>query len=379
MLYFDNAATTQMSEMALTALLEVSKNIYGNPSSLYAYGKEAKKILTESRQIVAKCIGAKAEEIYFTSCGTESDNWAVSLAGINNCSRIVASQIEHHAVLNPIERLRMDGFDVEYVGVDNKCVVKKDEIAKLLDGKKKLFSIMLQNNETGVLQPIAEIAEAIHKDNAKSIIHTDAVQAIGHVHIDVSELGVDMLSASAHKFNGPKGVGFLYVKCGCNVSPFILGGGQERMLRSGTENVAGIYSMAKALEENCSQLHSNSTRIHGLEERFLEKLSQNGIRYIINGDCGRKAPGILNMSFEGVEGEALLYALDSKGICVSTGSACNSKSKDRSYVLSSMGLSDERIDSAVRISIGRYNTVNEIDELANSIVKYCNLVSKAHM
>ena len=247
----------------------------------------------------------------------------------------------------------------------------------MLDGRKELVSIMMQNNETGVIQDISTISDIVHKHNPDSIFHTDAVQAVGHRKIDVHELGVDMLSASAHKFNGPKGVGFLYIRRDCMLSPFVLGGGQERGLRSGTENLAGIYSMAKALEDNTKFIEENEKHIKGLEDKFLSELSTAGINYTINGDIEKKAAGILNIAIEGADGEGLLNMLDMHGICVSIGSACNSKSKELSHVLVAMGLDEDRIDSSIRISIGRYNKEEEIIELVKWIKKYYELSNTA--
>ena len=376
MFYFDNAATTQMSEVAIKALMDVSQNYYGNASSIYNYGRRSKAILTDAREIIAKSIGAKATEIFFTSCGTESDNWAVAQAKYTRVDDVITSKIEHHAVLNPVKQLKVDGTKTVFINVDENGIIDKRQLALLLNGKKQFVSVMFQNNETGMIQPIREIAELVHNSNQHSIFHTDAVQAVGHMHINVKELGVDMLSASAHKFNGPKGVGFLYAREDLPIFPLILGGGQEKTMRSGTENIAGIYSMAKALEENVMNIDTNITRIKSLENRLLCLLDTEDIRYMINGDVNGKAPGILNISFDGVDGEGLLNVLDAQGICVSIGSACNSESKERSYVLSAMGLNEERIDSSIRISIGILNTKEEVDKLANSIIRYIKLVDR---
>lgn len=373
MIYFDNAATTQMSEVALDALMYASRECYGNPSSIYTFGKKARKLLEESRAIIAECIGANPDEIYFTSCGTESDNWAISQAVYQKCEQVITTKIEHHAVLNPVEELGKNGYITEYLPVDNGCVVDVNALKKVLNGKKSLVSVMFQNNETGVVQPIHKIAEMVHKDNSESIFHTDAVQAVGHVKINVKELGVDMLSASAHKFNGPKGIGFLYVRSGCPVSPMIVGGGQEKAMRSGTESVAAIYSMAKALDENVKAIESNEKTIRILENQLLKKLCENSVIYKINADDRVRTAGILNISVENADGEGLLNMLDMHDICVSVGSACNSKNKEPSYVLSEMNLGEERVDAAVRISIGRYNTEEDINELAKCIIRYYNI------
>ncbi len=367
MIYLDNASTTQMSESALDALMYASKECYGNPSSLHFSGRQARKLIQESRKIIAKCIGAEPEEIFFTSGGTESDNWAIEQALNQKCERIITSSIEHHAVLNAVEKMHHVGLKTEYLSVTDGCVVNANDFEATMNSQKSFVSIMFQNNETGVVQPIKKLSDILHADNASSIFHTDAVQAIGHIQIDVKQLGIDMLSGSAHKFNGPKGVGFLFVRKGCTISPLIVGGGQEYGLRSGTENVAGIYAMAKALEENVRQIEINSAHIKILETQLLEGLEKNNIEYWINADNDVRTTGIINVSIKNIDGEGLLNMLDMHGICVSIGSACNSKSKEPSYVLKAMGLSEERIDSAIRVSIGRYNTETDITELLNRI------------
>lgn len=372
MIYFDNAATTEMCDSALSALIEISKDQYGNASTVYGYGRKAKELLEDARDIIARCIGADSDEIFFTSGGTESDNWALRQAN-NFVEKIIISDIEHHAVSYPAERLKSEGKDMFTVPVDSGCCVVVESLESELDDKKVLVSVMMQNNETGVIQDIALLAEIVHKHNPKSIFHTDAVQTVGHSKIDVHELGVDMLSASAHKFNGPKGVGFLYIRKGCPLTPFILGGGQERSMRSGTENLAGIYSMAKALEENTMLIEENEIRVRGLEEKLWNELSKEGIVYKINGNIKKKAAGVISISIEGTDGEGLLNMLDMHGVCVSIGSACNSKSKMQSHVLLAMGLDKDRIDSSIRISIGRYNEEDEIIEFVKLIKKYCEL------
>lgn len=372
MIYFDNAATTEMCGPALSALVEVSKTQYGNASSIYGYGRKAKELLEEARVIIAQSIGADADEIFFTSGGTESDNWVISQIK-NSVDIIIVSGIEHHAILHPAQKLKSEGMNVIILPVDKGCNVIPDTLKSALEGKKALVSVMLQNNETGVIQDVSSLVAVVHKHSPESIFHTDAIQAIGHRRINVHELGVDILSASAHKFNGPKGIGFQYIKRGCQLSPFILGGGQEKGLRSGTENLAGICSMARALEDNIALIEENEKHIKSLEERFLSELSKADIPYTINGDANRKAVGIINIAIEGADGEGLLNMLDMHGICVSIGSACNSKSKKQSHVLLAMGIDRDRIDSSIRISIGRYNKETEILELVKWIKKYYEL------
>ncbi len=366
MIYLDNAATTAMSESAVNALMEVSVNSYGNPSSVYGAGRKTKRILEESRKIIAGCIGADPDEIYFTSCGTESDNWVLARASEGK-DRIITSTVEHHAVLYPAEELKKYGKTVVYLPVNDKCQIIKKELVANLNKQPTLVSVMLQNNEVGAIQDICEISKLVHEDYPQSLVHTDAVQAIGHIKINVKELGIDMMSASAHKFNGPKGVGFLYIRKECGVTPFVIGGGQEKGLRSGTENVAGIYSMAKALEDNVANIDEIHSHISALDALLISLLKEANIDFTINGDSSSRAAGILNISIAGIDGEGLLNMLDMHDICISIGSACNSKSQDRSHVLTAMGLDEECIDSSVRISIGRYNSEEDIRTLVKWI------------
>lgn len=372
MIYLDNAANTQLSKPALSALVNLSSHQYGNASAAYGLGRKAKSCLEEARGIVARCIGAAAEEIFFTSGGTESDNWAVSRAK-DSADRIITSGIEHHAVLRPAERLKSEGMEVDILPADSGCLVTPEALNAVLDGRKAFVSIMLQNNETGAVQDIPSLANMVHQYNPQSIFHTDAVQAVGHRRINVHDLGVDMLSASAHKFNGPKGAGFLYIKKDCPLPALILGGGQENGLRSGTENLAGIYAMAMALEENAALIDQTEEHVKSLEKLLLDELLRQGVSYQVNGGLSHKAAGIINLAIDGIDGEGLLNTLDMHDICVSTGSACNSKSKERSHVLLAMGLGGDRIDSSVRISIGRYNKAEEILELVKWIKRYYEL------
>lgn len=374
MVYLDNAATTAMSEAALNALTEVSSNMYGNPSSVYGFGRRTKKILDESRKIIANCIGAEPEEIYFTSCGTESDNW-VLLKASEDKNKIITSVVEHHAVLYPAENQQKSGKEVVFLPVDSKCLVDTTELLAALDTCPVLVSIMLQNNEVGAIQNIEKIAEIVHGNNPDSLVHTDAVQAVGHIKIDVKRMGIDLLSASAHKFNGPKGIGFLYINKKCSIAPYVIGGGQENGMRSGTENVAGIYSMAKALEDNVANMESIHAHISNLDSILRNLLAEQNIEFKINGDSTSRAAGILNISIPGIDGEGLLNMLDMHDICISIGSACNSKSKDRSHVLLAMGLDEERIDSSVRISIGRFNTEDDIRTLVRWVFN-CYKIAK---
>lgn len=373
MIYLDNAATTAMSEVAIKTLIETSSEQYGNPSAIYGFGRKTKDILENARKIIAGCIGAEPEEIYFTSCGTESDNWVIQQV-FNGYNRLITSQVEHHAILHPAELL---GDKVVYLPVNSECIVDEKVLEEVLDGTKSIVSIMLQNNETGSIQNIRELARRVHENNPDSIFHTDAVQSVGHMHINVKELGVDMMSASGHKFNGPKGVGFIFIDKKCKIKPLILGGGQEKDMRSGTENVAGILSMAKALEDNISNLDEIQDKVFHLEQFLFTLLQKNGIEYTVNGNSGNRAKGIINLSFPGLDGEGLLNMLDMHDICISIGSACNSKSQERSHVLIAMGLDEETIDSSVRISIGRFNTEEDICELVKWILSFKTITTLA--
>lgn len=376
MIYFDNAATTAMSKAALDALMDISTNQYGNPSAAYGFGRKAKSVLDEARTIIAANIGADPDEIFFTSGGTESDNWVVNQIGAR-FNKIITSAVEHHAVIFPAEKCHKNGITLNILPVDENCLVSEAALQAALGDRPALVSVMMQNNETGAIQNIKQIADLVHSCNKESIFHTDAVQAVGHIYLNVHDMGVDMLSASAHKFNGPKGVGFLYVSKSCNIDPFVLGGGQEKGMRSGTENVAGIYSMAKALEDNIKNMPKIQQHIQRLESLLLSELRNEHINFDINGDTTHRATGILNLAVRGIEGEGLLNMLDMHGICISIGSACNSKSQERSHVLRAMGLSDERIDSSVRISIGRYNTEDDVAKLIKCIKRCCNVAAVA--
>lgn len=373
MIYLDNAATTAMSETALQALIQISSNQFGNSSAVYDFGRKTKEVLEESRRIIAGCIGAESEEIFFTSCGTESDNWVISQLG-SIWKKAITSEIEHHAILYPAKKMQDEGFDVSFLPVNKECLVSIEALVEALDGTPALVSVMMQNNETGAMQDIKEMAKRVHADNEQSVFHTDAVQVIGHHNIDVKDLGIDMLSASAHKFNGPKGVGFLYINKNCTISPLLLGGGQENGMRSGTENVAGIYSMAKALEDNVNCMEEIQAKVALLDNLLVDTLTAEKIDFVINGDSRHRASGILNIAIKDMVGEGLLNMLDVHGVCISVGSACNSKSQDRSHVLTAMGMDNERIDSSVRISIGRYNTEEDINSLVKLIVK-CHRIS----
>ena len=368
--YLDNAATTAMSDVAINAMLPYLKEIYGNPSSIYEIGNEAKVHLDKAREDISAIFNAKKEEIYFTSCGTESDNWAVDIAVKNGARKgknhIISSKIEHHAILHKLQSLEKQGYDVTYLDVYDDGLVRIEDVKSAMTDKTCLVTIMFANNEIGTIQPIKEIGALCRE--AKVVFHTDAVQAAGHVHIDVEEMNIDMLSISAHKFHGPKGVGALYIKKGIQVSSLLHGGAQEKKRRAGTENVAGIISMVAALKDAVDHLEENSKRMIALREKLIENLLKVP-RSRINGDRVKRVPGTVNMCFQGVEGEALLLMLDMMGISGSSGSACTSGSLDPSHVLLAIGLPHEIAHGSLRLSLSEYTTEEEIDYVIEQVPK----------
>lgn len=367
MVYADNAATTQLDIDAFEAMKPFLLTEYGNASQPYSFARSAKKALKESREIIAKCIGALPEEIYFTSGGTESNNWVIKSSALNDSRKrpMVTSQIEHHALLHSCSAIEQWGYPVVYLPVNSYGEVSVDKLREVLSNDARLVSIMFSNNEIGTIQPIKELAEISHSSGA--LFHTDAVQAVGHVKIDVRTLGVDFLSASAHKFNGPKGTGFLYIRKGVDLLPYADGGKQEYGLRAGTENVAGIVGMAVALEKNCTVLDAQTEYIWELENRLLTQLDGR-IEYIRNGGTNR-IPGNISLSFRDIEGEALLHRLDLMHICVSTGSACDSVNTQISHVLNAINLDKSYARGTIRISLGKHNTVDEVDTIAHALIK----------
>ena len=362
MIYADNAATTALSPKALSVLVHHAKNTWGNPSSLYAHGQEAKEVLEQARTQIARCIGAKEREIIFTSGGSEADNQAILSAAAwgkqKGKRHIVSSAFEHHAVLHTLQKLEKEGFEVTYLDVHADGLVRPEEVKAAIREDTCLVSIMYANNEIGTIQPIGEIG-AICREK-KVLFHTDAVQAIGHIPVNVVTDQVDMLSASAHKFHGPKGVGFLYVRQGVPVRSLIEGGAQERGRRAGTENVPGIGAMAAALQEAAAHMDENARHLKAMQARLIEGLSRipHGA---LNGDRDRRLPGNVSFCFEGIEGEALLLLLDDKGICASSGSACTSGSLDPSHVLLAIGRVHDVAHGSLRLSLGEDVTEEEID------------------
>lgn len=366
MVYADNAATTKLDKEAFEAMKPFLLEQYSNASQPYSFARSAKKALKQARETIASCINADSEEIFFTSGGTESDNWAVK--GVMDISdeknSFLTSQIEHHAILHTASAIEKMGFTVGFVPVSEKGVVSPEIIEKHITENTKLVSVMFANNEIGSIQPIKELVKIAH--NKGAIFHTDAVQAIGHVPIDVKKLDVDMLSASAHKFNGPKGIGFLWIKKGTQIKPYMNGGAQERGARAGTENIAGIVGMAIALKNNCSIMESTIAQLRGFEKILLGELEKKNIDFIRNGS-DNKIPGNISLSFRGFEGEMLLHRLDLKGICVSTGSACDSQNTQISHVLKAINLAEEYALGTIRISLSKDNSENDIFQIADAI------------
>jgi cysteine desulfurase len=362
-IYADNAATTQLSHKAYDIMSRYLLMDYGNASQLYSFARSPQKAIKEARTIIASCIGALPEEIYFTSCGTESNNWVVNGA-IQQNMPIITSCIEHHAILKPCEYAQSIGHPVSYLTVDELGLVHSDALCRELENKRELVSIIFANNEIGTIQSVQELVNISHSKDA--IFHTDAIQAVGHVPINVKELGVDMLSASAHKFNGPKGIGFLYIKKGLKWPSFIMGGVQELGNRAGTENVASIIAMAIALKENVDIMQNNKQHLMHLEETLLKTLLLNGVDFKRNGAIDH-VPGNISLSFCNKEGEMLLHRLDLLGISVSTGSACDSQNTKTSHVLKAIGLDEKYTKGTIRISFGRYNVVEDAFEIADKI------------
>lgn len=364
MIYADNAATTELDDDAFELMIRYLRNNYGNASQPYEFGQRSKAKLVEARKIIAGCIGADPREIYFTSCGTESDNWAIKMGSLG-VEQIITSEIEHHAILNVCKAMETTGKIVKYLPVNNKGEVNPADLIKMIEKKRSLVSVMYANNEIGTVEPIAELAKIAH-DNG-SIFHTDAVQAVGHMPINVHELGIDMMSASGHKFNAPKGIGFLYMKQGVDIKPFFDGGTQENGNRAGTENIASIVAMACALKNNSDNLVNNTRHLNVLEKIVIEKLKNSGLDFIRNGSCDH-IPGNINLSFAEADGEMILHRMDLKKICISTGSACDSVNTQISHVIKAIGVPDRYAEGTIRISFGKYNSESEAEEIADALI-----------
>ena len=367
-IYADNAATTKMSKTAIAAMMPYIEEYYGNPSSLYTAGQQAKEAVEQARETIARLIGAQPREIIFTSGGSEADNQAIRSAAAQGAKKgkrhIVSDAIEHHAVLHTLARLEKEGFEVTYLPVHTDGIVRVDELEAALRDDTCLVTVMYANNEIGTLQPIREISEICRKHGVT--FHTDAVQAVGHLSIDVVSEGVDMLSASAHKFHGPKGVGFLYARRGVPLTPLIEGGAQERGRRAGTENVAGIVAMAAALEEAVGNIDANTRKLTALRDRIIRGLSQIP-HAALNGNPLRRLPSNVSFCFEGIEGESLLLLLDDKGIAASSGSACTSGSLDPSHVLLAIGRVHDVAHGSLRLTLGEDATEEEADAIIAAV------------
>ena len=366
--YADNAATTAVSTQVLEAMLPYYKEVYGNPSSLYAAGQKAKAALDQARADAAACLGADPDEIYFTSCGTESDNWAIKGAARamkkKGKSHIVTSAFEHHAVLHTCQALEKEGFSVTYLPVHENGIVRVEELEAALTEDTGLVTIMYANNEIGTLQPIPQIGKLCRE---KGIwFHTDAVQAVGQVPIDVKEQNIDMLSLSGHKLHAPKGVGALYIRRGVRIPNLLDGGAQERGKRGGTENVAQIVGLAAAMKAACATIQERREKLAAMQDKLIDAILRID-RCRLNGDRKQRLPGNVSFCFQGVEGESLLLMLDLKGISASSGSACTSGSLDPSHVLLAIGLPHEVAHGSLRLSFGDYNTMEDIDYIIETL------------
>ena len=361
-IYMDNAATTRITPPVLEAMMPYLTDIYGNPSSIHGFGRDARRALEAARAQVAAAINARPSEIYFTGCGTEADNWAVrgaAYAQKRKGSHIITSAIEHHAILHTCQQLEREGFTVTYVPVDEQGVVKLDELEKAITPETTVISIMAANNEIGTIQPIAEIGKIAR---ARGILfHTDAVQAIGAIPIDVQALGVDLLSMSGHKFHAPKGVGALYIRTGVRLQRFMQGGAQERTQRAGTENLASIVGMGKAIELATANIAEKAEKISAMRDRLMRGIVETIPESRINGHLTQRLPGNCNVSIRYIEGESLLLSLDLKGIAASSGSACTSGSLDPSHVLLAIGLPHEIAHGSLRFSLSEENTMEEVE------------------
>lgn len=367
-IYADNAATTKISQTAMKAMISAMENSYGNPSSIHQIGMAANDALQTAREQIARCLGCMPKEIFFTSGGTESDNQAIVSAAMlgakQNKRHIISTAFEHHAVLHTLRRLKEEGFEIQLLDVGAEGNITAAQVEEAIRPDTCLVTVMFANNEIGSVLPIAEIGEVCRAHGV--LFHTDAVQAAGHIPVNVKKQNIDMLSLSAHKFHGPRGIGALYVKRGIELTSLMEGGGQERGKRPGTENLPAIMGMAAALKEECSLMEENAARVAAMRDRLLQGLFQ--IPYsILNGPRDNRLPGNVNFCFEGVSGESLLLLLDSKGICASSGSACASGALDPSHVLLALGLAPEIAQGSLRISLDISNTEEEIDYMLEVI------------
>lgn len=368
MIYLDNAATTKVADSVVDAMLPYFKEYYGNASSIYQLGAKSKEALDESREYIAGTLGAKTNEIYFTAGGSESDNWAIKAtadAYAQKGKHIITSAIEHHAVLHTCEYLEKHGYEVTYVGVDENGVIKLDELKAAIRPDTILISVMFANNEIGTIQPIKEIGEIAKEHDI--LFHTDAVQAYAQVPINVDEMHIDMLSASGHKLNGPKGIGFLYIRKGIKIRSFVHGGQQERGRRAGTENIPGIVGLAAAARRSFSMLEEKMKKEIELRDYLISRIEAEIPYCRLNGDRKKRLPNNVNFSFQFIEGESMLILLDSKGIAASSGSACTSGSLDPSHVLLAIGLPHEIAHGSLRLTLSEENTKEEMDYVVEQL------------
>lgn len=368
--YFDNGATTKVKDEVLEEMLPYFSKHYGNPSSIYAIARDSKKAIEEAREKVADLIGAEKSEIYFVSCGTEADNTALKSIAYSNRAKgnhIITTKIEHHAILETCKFLETQGFEVTYLNVDEKGFVDINELKRSINDKTILISIMFANNEIGTIEPIEDIAQIAK--SKKIVFHTDAVQAVGNTKVNVHEMGIDMLSLSAHKIYGPKGIGALYVRKNIKFEKIMKGGHQEKDKRAGTENIAGIVGLGKAGELAKQQLEEHITKMKKLRNYYVSEVQKRIPNIRINGAINARLPGNSNISFEGINGNDLLLELDNVGICASSGSACNSKDPSPSHVLTAIGLNESLIKGALRVTFGEFNTEEEVEFLVNNLEK----------
>ena len=376
-IYLDNAATTKMNDKVFEEMIPYLKDNYGNPSSAYKIGRDNKEIIENARKEVAEILNASPSEIYFTSGGSEADNMAlkgIALGNIDKGKHIITSKIEHPAVLDTCKELEREGFEISYIGVNENGIVDLTELENKIRKDTILISIMLANNEIGTIQPIKKISKIAKKNNI--LFHTDSVQAVGNIKIDVQDMNIDALSLSAHKFYGPKGIGVLYLRDGIKFRKYLNGGHQERNRRAGTENVAGIVGLSKAMSLSYENLEENNKRIIELRNYFINEIKKNIKKIKINGDLENRLPGNINVSFEFVEADNILHELDKRGIYISTGSACTAGSIESSHVLKAIGVSDAMAHATIRISIGKDNTKEEIDYAIKCIVEIVNNLRK---
>jgi cysteine desulfurase len=378
-IYADNAATTRLSDAACEKMLPFLREQYGNASSQYSLGVKAKRAVEQARQQVAEAIGAEPAEITFTSGGSEANSWvlrSVVEAFRGEKIHIITSSIEHHSVLNACRSLGQSGVEITCLPVDAKGRVLVEDVKSTIKHNTKLASIMFANNEIGTIQPITEIGRLL---NGQGILfHTDAVQAVGHIPVKVRDLPVDFLAASAHKFNGPKGTGILYKRTGVDLLPLVFGGEQEQGLRAGTENVAGIVAAGYAIEESVAGMSETSERLKLMVGATVSGLQARMPSVQVNGDAGNRLPGIVNLGFEGASGESLMHLLDLKRICVSTSSACSSGKNKPSHVLLALGLTQKQAESAIRISYGKYNTMDEAEAIVSAVYESYNKIMANH-